>query len=331
MDLFKLISEIEQVDPEIYGRIDTRRRVFKHFGLAGKAVTAAVLPGLVSGIFQRAYGQGTATALPTPVQDVLNLALSLEYLEYYFYDSGLKAAGLIPDADRPAFVTIRNDESGHIKVLRGVPGFTNIIPDPTRAAFDYSGGRGTGLGPFAPALVNDYALFLGSSQAFVDTGVRAYKGGAPVLKQNKDLLEAALNIHSVEARHSSHVRTVRRGLSAGQSGQAATTVAADLNNLSGKTGRPKSWISGNDGGGPSPTTNPSTAPVYAAGNPATGAATAIFYPAESNTTQAGVDITANTAGIGAASASEAFDEPLDPASVKSIARNFVAASTALFL
>lgn len=322
MDLFKLITEIEQVDPEIYDRLDSRRRVFKHFGLAGKAVTAAVLPGLVSGIFQRAYGQ--TSNLSPDIVTVLNLALSLEYLEFYFYDSGLKATGLIPSADRDAFTKIRNDESGHIKVLREALG-SQAIADPTRAAFDYSGARGAGNGPFAAALVNDYALFLGSSQAFVDTGVRAYKGGAPTLMPNKDLLEAALNIHSVEARHSSHVRTVRRGLAAGQSGQGATGIAGDLNNLSGKTGRPKSWISGTDGGGPSPSTTPSTAPVYSAGNPAT------TYPAESNTTHAGVDITTNTAGITSAAASEAFDEPLDAGTVKSIARNFVVASSALFI
>lgn len=321
MDLFKLISDIEQVDPEIYGRLDSRRRVFKHFGLAGKALTAAALPGLVSGIFQRAYGQ--STTLTQPVVDVLNLALSLEYLEYYFYDSGLAVPNLIPAADRPAFEVIRNDESGHIKVLREALG-SRAIPDPTRAAFDYSGGRGSMAGPFARALVNDYALFLGSSQAFVDTGVRAYKGGAPVLINNKDILQAALNIHSVEARHSSHVRTVRRGLAAGQSGQTATAVPGDLNNLN---QRPKSWISGTDNGGPSPSTNPSTSPVYGAGDPATA------FPAENNTRQLVVEITANPSGttLDAAAASEAFDEPLDAVTVKNIARNFVRADSGLFV
>ena len=46
MNFLNILSDIEQVDPEIYDRLDSRRRVFKHFGLAGKAVTAAVLPGL---------------------------------------------------------------------------------------------------------------------------------------------------------------------------------------------------------------------------------------------------------------------------------------------
>lgn len=324
MNLFQLITDIEQVDPEIYERLDSRRRVFRHFGLAGKKLTAAAMPALVSGIFQRAYGQGTA--LPADIVAVLNLALSLEYLEYYFYDTGLQASGLIPATDRPAFEIIRNDESGHIKVLREALG-SAAIADPTRTAFDYSGGKGTQAGPFAAVFTN-YALFLGVAQSFVDTGVRAYKGGAPILMPNKDILESALNIHSVEARHSSHVRTVRRGVAAATT---ATTVPGDLNNLN---LQPKSWISGIDNGGPSPNTNPSTAAVYGPGNPATGAATAVFYPAESNTTQAGVDIIANTTGTSvpmtAAAASEAFDEPLDAGTVKSIARNFVNATTTLF-
>ena len=333
MDLYKLITDIEQVDPEMYGRLDSRRRVFKHFGLAGKALTAAVMPGLVSGIFQRAYGQGTA--LPADIVAVLNLALSLEYLEFYFYDSGLKATGLIPAADQPAFQIIRNDESGHIKVLRGALG-NQAIADPGRGSFDYSGGKNpeplpsptaVGRGPFA-TVFTDYKIFLGVSQAFVDTGVRAYKGGAPTLMPNKDILESALNIHSVEARHSSHVRTIRRGLAASQSGQGATGVLADPNTP--MNARPKSWISGLDNGGPSPDTNPSTKPVYGPGNPATGAPTAIFFPAEDNITQAGVNITTNTAGLTPAAASEAFDEPLDAATVKSIARNFVVSTTVLF-
>ncbi|MCR5888816.1 ferritin-like domain-containing protein [Hymenobacter sp. J193] len=322
MDLLKLLADIERVDPEVYERLDPRRRIFRHFGTAGKAVTAAMLPGLVSGLFQRAYGQ--TSTLPADITAVLNLALSLEYLEFYFYDSGLKAPNLIPGTDQPAFETIRNDESGHIKVLRETLG-NAAIPDPGRATFDYSGGKGTQLGPFAAVFAN-YALFLGVSQSFVDTGVRAYKGGAPTLMPNPDVLQAALNIHSVEARHSSHVRTVRRGVAAGAT---ATTVPGDLSNLN---EQPKSWISGTDNGGPSPDTNPSTALVYGPGNPSTGGPTDIFFPAESNTTQAGVPIVSNTTGmtITTAAASEAFDEPLDPATVKSIARHFVVATSPLF-
>jgi hypothetical protein len=47
------------------------------------------------------------------------------------------------------------------------------------------------------------------AQAFEDTGVRAYKGQAGNVMSNKTVLQAALQIHSVEARHASQVRRMR--------------------------------------------------------------------------------------------------------------------------
>jgi rubrerythrin len=55
----------------------------------------------------------------------------------------------------------------------------------------------------------DYQQFLALAQAFEDTGVRAYKGQAANLMSKPDLLTAALQIHSVEARHASEVRRLR--------------------------------------------------------------------------------------------------------------------------
>ncbi|UOR05475.1 ferritin-like domain-containing protein [Hymenobacter aerilatus] len=295
MDLFKIISDIEKVDPEVYARFDTRRRAFKHISGLGKAVTAATLPAMLGTMFNKAYGQ--STALSPEIVQTLNLALQLEYLERYYYQRGLDTPNLIPAADVPAITIIRDDEIGHINAIRTVLG-SQAINDPTAAAFDYTaGGR---LTPFANA-----ASFYGTAQAFVDTGVRAYKGGAPNLMGNKTILTAALNIHSVEARHSSHIRLLRRG------GVGAQADLADLSN------KPKSWISGNDNGGPVPAV---TAPVYGQGSNAN-------FPAESNVTHANINVqTSSTPPAGLtitpAAASEAFDEPLDADAVKAIARNF---------
>ncbi|GGF16410.1 ferritin-like domain-containing protein [Hymenobacter cavernae] len=328
MDFFQLLSDIEKVDPEVYERFDARRRVFKHFGAMGKKLTAAAMPGLVSGLFSKAYGQ--ATSLPADVVNVLNLALSLEYLEFYFYDTALNRPtyGLPTSAtlftttpatatsERQGIVLIRNDEEGHIKTLRAALGAA-AIPAPDRALFDYSGGAGSLKGPFADVFTSS-ATFYKVAQSFVDTGVRAYKGGAPTLFNNKDLLETALNIHSVEARHSSHVRTIRRGKAANLDGPPAALAAPGS-----PATAPKSWISGIDNGGASPGTTVSTTPIYGAGSPATD------YPAENNIVQAGRTIT-NDSGINDVAASEAFDEPLDPKTVRTIARNFVASTSTLF-
>src|SRR5699024_8417766 len=45
--------------------------------------------------------------------------------------------------------------------------------------------------------------------AFEDTGVRAYKGQAGNVQGNATVLTAALQIHSVEARHAAVVRKIR--------------------------------------------------------------------------------------------------------------------------
>jgi hypothetical protein len=299
MDLFKIISDIEKVDPEVYERFDSRRRVFKYLSGFGKTLTAAALPTVVGGLFTKAYGQGTALA--PAIVEVLNLALSLEYLERYFYQTALDTPGLLPADAVPAITTIRNDEVGHIGVLRTALG-SQAIPDPTRAAFDYTGGRGSNSGPFANVF-RDFATFITVAQSFVDTGVRAYKGGAPILMPNKAVLQAALNIHSVEARHSSKVRALRRG------GPQSTTA-------------PKSWITNDEGYSAAPTNIGLR--VYGPGVPVAS------FPTEANITQAGINVQ-TTSNISLTAATESFDEPLDPATVKGIARNFVVASSTLFV
>ncbi|HET9502477.1 MAG TPA: ferritin-like domain-containing protein [Hymenobacter sp.] len=329
MDFFQLLSDLEKADPEFLDRLNPRRRVFQHLGNTGKKMTAAAVPALLASFFNKAYGQ--TTTLPASVTAVLDLALQLEYLEYYFYDTALNTSGLIPSQETDAVRIIRNDEAGHINSLRSIPGWTPRA-DPGRAAFDYSGGSGSGTGPMAAALVPggvnaNGAVFFGAAQAFSDTGMRAYKGGAPVLNTaaTKDILEAALNIHSVEARHNSHFRTVRRAIAANSLGSAAAQAVAPYDTA------PKSWISLIDNGGPAaPNGSKPAAAVYGPGSPATGAPDA-SYPAEDNVSQAGTPLTGLNAAYTAEAVSEAFDEPFDAATVKSIARAFVTPASGLFV
>ncbi|MGI4884144.1 MAG: ferritin-like domain-containing protein [Janthinobacterium lividum] len=321
MDLFQIIDDIAKVDPEVYDRFDARRAVFRNFLGFGKKVTAAALPLAVSSLFNKAYGQ-TATLDPIVVA-TLNLALQLEYLEYYYYDTALNSSGLLVGDQVAAFTIIRNDERLHINTLRGVLGAA-AIADPTRAGFDYTTSQNKSRSPLVPAFANlggtaspttgtftDNATFLLVAQNFVDTGVRAYKGGAANLISQKDILEAALNIHSVEARHSSRIRSFRRG-----GIQSATA--------------PKSWITPDETPGTLLPNNgvagaPAMVSPYAAGADAT------MFPAENNTTQAGTAVQSLAPSGGSATAgAEAFDEPLDAATVKAIAKNFAANPAALF-
>ena len=149
-----------------------------------------------------------AAALPDAVVDVLNFALTLEYLEAEFYVTGVAKPGLIPAADMQIFTTIRDHEVAHVEYLKAALG-DQAVSKPT---FDFTAGNGSGAGPYADVFTN-YATFKAVAQAFEDTGVRAYKGQAPALKPYDDVLTAALTIHSVEARHAAEVRRIRGNFS----------------------------------------------------------------------------------------------------------------------
>lgn len=203
MNLFNIIEEIEKVDPEFNERISPRRAAIKNITSFGSKVAVAALPFALGTIFKKAY----AAAPTTSVTDVLNYALTLEYLESYFYNQGTAASGLIPVSDKSYIADITDDENHHVTFLQSVIKQLGGTPVDS-PKFDLTGGGGKGNGPFADVLSN-YKTFLAVSETFEDTGVRAYKGQAPNLAGNQVVLTAALSIHAVEARHASAVRYLR--------------------------------------------------------------------------------------------------------------------------
>jgi len=212
----------------------------------GKKISLAALPLAMGSMFNKAYGQTN----PSTVTDVLNFALALEYLEYNYYNRALSVATAtyIPTgAPRAAITTIRDHERAHVDLLKGALQITGadgyVYND-----FDFTAGGG-----FADVDTN-YQTFLKVALAFEDTGVRAYKGQAPILKGNA-VLTTALQIHSVEARHASHIRQM---------------VAANVTGASAL----KPWIA-----------------YTATGNDTGVTAVDAVYAGEQNTTQAGIQIT----------------------------------------
>ncbi|GAB3942059.1 hypothetical protein GCM10028805_06210 [Spirosoma harenae] len=189
MNLFNIFSEIENKDAEALERVEfTRRKLLKTTAWA-----TAGTAGLLTTTLNKAF------AADSDVVDVLNFALLLEYLEAEFYAKGLEKGGLIPESDRMAFMKIGEHEKQHVEFLKSALG-GSAIAKPT---FDF-----TAKGKYPDALSN-YGTFLVLSQSFEDLGVRAYKGQAPRLKGNRDVLLSALKIHSVEARHAAEVRLIR--------------------------------------------------------------------------------------------------------------------------
>ena len=293
MNLQNIFNQIEKVDPEVYDRMDTRRESMKRFASIGKALAAIAVPSAVGTMFKKAYGQ-----TPADVLDVLQFALTLEYLESEFYKAAVTsaAAATAPAADRTALTIIRDHENAHVTFLRGV--ITSLGATPvtfTAASFDFSGGNGSGTGPFATAFTS-YPVLLAAAQTFEDTGVRAYKGQAGRLINNNEVLTAALQIHAVEARHAAKIRYMRRTMTGTNLIPTGVTL--------------QPWI----------TLNQSGIDAGAAAN----AAIQPSYNGEEVVAQAGVPITnINGQAISANEASEAFDEPLSKEQILAIVDPFI--------
>lgn len=297
------------IDPEVAQRLAEsadeigQGRSTSSFVSAGLAM--ASVPIALAALSKDAFGQ-----TGTSVTDVLNFALMLEIFENEFYKAVLGQSSSaaqnavfatvrakVPASALPAIQQISKHEAAHVAYLQtaGASNILNLNAD----SFDFTGARGAGNGPFALA-GSDLNFLLLTAQAAEDTGVRAYKGQAANLMSNPVALESALRIHSVEARHASKIRRLRR-----QTG--ATTVK-----FSGTITGGGAAAAGAD--------NVTNAPAGAA------AALALVYAGEDNTTQGTVnlatlpnlpsDLTIATAG------SEAFDEPLTKAQVIAIVQGF---------
>ena len=195
MNLIKLLDTIcpDTKSSEEKDLFFSRRESFRKFGDFGKKVALAAVPLAILSSLPRIAKADTASLI-----GVLNYALTLEHLEYRYYQMGLDS-GVINAADRVIFQKIRDHELAHVKFLQEVIG--NVLKGTPVAEpkFDF-----TAKGNFKP--FSDYPTFLALSQA---TGVRAYKGQAANVMESDVVLTAALSIHSVEARHASMVRRLR--------------------------------------------------------------------------------------------------------------------------
>jgi hypothetical protein len=202
MNLFSLIEEIEKADPEFQDRISPRRAAIKNITSFGSKVAVAAMPFAFSTLFKKAYGQ---TATPS-VTDVLNFALKLEFLEAAFYNAGVASSLGFSAAEKAYLTTIQGHENAHVKFLQSVLTTSAVAQSSqgTNGVYDFTAG-----GTF-PTVLTNVDTFFAVAQAFEDTGVRAYKGQAPNLLGQQVPLTAALNIHSVEARHASAIRQIRR-------------------------------------------------------------------------------------------------------------------------
>lgn len=312
---------LDSIDPELIERLAARREEIDAGSPARRGVVAALalasVPVTLAVLSKDLYAQGT---LPTAIKNVLDFALALEIFEYEFYSAVLgrssstiqnnafstvrTAAATVPGAVN-TLDQIWKHEQAHIATLLGA-GATNVF-GLTAGSFDFTGARGAGNGPFAKA-TNDLPFLLQVAQAAEDTGVRAYKGQAANLMASPGILEAALRIHSVEARHASRIRRMRR---------AAAGAPATVRYSGTVRGGDAAAAGGTDLGTQAAAVTAALTKIYGAGSNATTA------PSEANTTHAGVNVASlSGANFGIEAAQEAFDEPLDRGDVVSIVQGF---------
>ena len=120
--------------------------------------------------------------------EILNYALTLEYLESAFYAEALKKAGLSGEL-KELVKTISTDEDAHVKAL------TQTIRD--------LGGKPV-KAPKVEFPYSDTAGFTALAETIENVGVSAYNGAAPMIS-SKEVLEAAGSIVQVEARHAAAI------------------------------------------------------------------------------------------------------------------------------
>jgi hypothetical protein len=147
--------------------------------LGGGAVLSALVPGaaLAKGNPPSSFGKGDI--------GILNYALTLEYLESSFYNEAAASGKITNKALKQFLKTVQKDENAHVKLLKGALGPMAV----KKPKFDFKG------------IPSDPAKFAATAYVLENTGVHAYLGQAPNIKEAKVLLTAA-SIVTVEARHS---------------------------------------------------------------------------------------------------------------------------------
>ncbi|HEX4308266.1 MAG TPA: ferritin-like domain-containing protein [Solirubrobacterales bacterium] len=167
------------VDEESGGDI-SRSDVLLKGALAAGAVYGTLM---VAPFVRSAFAAGGTSDV-----DILNFALTLEYLESTFYEEAMKRVKASGELKK-LLPLLASDEKQHVEALEGT--------------IKQLGGK-----PVSKPKFNfEYKStdeFLKLAETFENTGVSAYNGAAPSIK-SKQVLAAAGSIVQVEARHAAAI------------------------------------------------------------------------------------------------------------------------------
>ena len=178
-------ANIDMVNPEM-ADIQVEGTERSDFLLKGALAAGAIFGlGAISPFVRGASARAGGTKGDI---EILNYALTLEYLESAFYKEGLTRAGAT-GALEELMTTIRTDEDAPVAALTGT--IKKLGGKPVKApkvAFDYSDTKG----------------FTTLAETIENVGVSAYNGAAPMIS-SKEVLTAAGSIVQVEARHAAAI------------------------------------------------------------------------------------------------------------------------------
>ena len=201
----KLLTFIDQLGAVETATPANRRATLARLAQTGWRTAAAAVPAAV--LLARPAAAGSLT---TALDGVL-LLLQLARTQAALCTQALAVPGLVPAAQVPDFQTMLAHHQAHI-ALFGRALTESGAAVPATVTFDFSGRRGAATNPeLFPGALSVYGRFLELAQQLADAGGRMCQGVAAVLFDQRLLLAAVVQVLPVEARHASHLRTLRRG------------------------------------------------------------------------------------------------------------------------
>jgi rubrerythrin len=154
---------------------------------AGAAYGALSATGLISSALAESGGGDV---------DILNYALTLEFLETEFYTRAAKQVKGLSKYESDLTKELRDNEAAHVDALS--------------ATIKDLGGKPVAKPMFAfGGAFSSRTAYLKTANVLEDTGVSAYNGAAPMIR-SIDVLKAAGGIVQVEARHAALIRLARK-------------------------------------------------------------------------------------------------------------------------
>jgi rubrerythrin len=180
------ITPVAAAAPEL-AKIEVENLNRSTFLMRGVLAAGAVYGAVAAGpLLRKAFAQSSSGDI-----DILNYALTLEYLEAAFYEGAAKTPGL--SSEVAGYVkTFGDEEQQHVEALMTT--IKDMGGTPVKAPAVDFGDAFTSADKLIPLAIT-----------FEDTGVSAYNGAAPML-ESKDLLATAGGIVQVEARHAATIR-----------------------------------------------------------------------------------------------------------------------------